>query len=296
MLEHPFDDRDGKMWLDGTMVAWCEAKLHVLSHGLHYASCVFEGERVYGGSIYAAREHAQRLANSAAILGYELPYDLSTIHAAKYEVVHHQEIMNGYVRVIAWRGGEQMGIAAPRTRIHLAVAAWPWGSYFSANALSAGVRLVTSRWRRADPQTAPVHSKASCLYAVCTLSKHEAVAQGYDDALMLDYRGQVAESTGSNIFIVKDAKLHTPIADCFLNGITRQSIIRLARRQGIEVFERAIWPSEIRSADEIFLTGTAAEVTPVGQVDDYHVTVGQLTRQLMDDYSSHVRSQADLPE
>lgn len=295
-VEHPFDDRDGEMWLDGAMVAWREAKLHVLHHGLHYASAVFEGERIYGGSIYAIKEHAERLSNSAAILGYELPYDLTTINATKYEVANRQEVSDGYVRVIAWRGGEQMGLAAPRSRIHLAVAVWPWGSYFPAKASVDGIRLITSGWRRAAPETAPVHSKASGLYTICTLAKHEANAQGYDDALMLDYRGQVAESTGSNIFIAKDGKLHTPIADCFLNGLTRQSIIRLARRRGLEVAERVIWPSEVYSAEEIFLTGTAAEITPVGQVDHYQLAVGPLTRLLMSDYRAHVRSHPGLPE
>ena len=286
----PFDDRDGVIWLNGEMVPWREAKLHVLSHALHYASAVFEGERAYGGTIYKMREHHERFHNSANILGFEIPYSVDEIDAAALDVMKANGIVDGYFRPFAWRGSEMMGVSAQETRINVAIAAWEWPSYFSPEARLKGIRLATSPWRRPAPDTAPVHAKAAGLYMICTLSKHAAEAKGFNDALMLDYRGRVAEATGANIFLLQDGKLHTPTPDCFLDGLTRQTVIALARERGIEVIERAIMPEELAKTQEVFITGTAAEVTPVGEIDGQTFTVGEITQELMTAYSDLVRN------
>lgn len=289
MSDTPFDQFDGQIWYDGEMVEWRDAKLHVLSHALHYASCVFEGERVYGGEIFKLTEHTERLANSAKILGFELPYLVAEIDEACRRCCEANDIVDGYVRPVAWRGTEMMGVSAQETKIHVAIAVWPWPSYFSPEARYKGIRLRTTKWRRPAPDTAPVDAKAAGLYMICTMSKHDAEADGYDDALMLDWEGRVAESTGSNIFIVlDDDKLHTPIADCFLDGITRRSVIELAEKRGIDVIERRIMPEELAKATEIFVTGTAAEVTPVGEIDGQTYNVGDITKTLMADYDKLV--------
>jgi len=289
MDDTPFDDRDGKIWYNGEMIDWRDAKLHVLSHALHYASSVFEGERSYGGNIFKLTEHSQRLVDSAVALGFEIPYSVAEIDQACIDVCEANNIVDGYVRPVAWRGSEMMGVSAQTTRINLAIAAWPWPSYFSPEARMKGIRLKTAPWKRPAPDTEPVHAKAAGLYMICTLSKHQVESEGYDDALMLDWRGQIAESTGANIFMVMgDGKLHTPIPDCFLDGITRRTVIDLARRRDIEVIERAIMPDELASATEVFLTGTAAEVTPVGSIDDHSFTPGEITRVLMEDYENEV--------
>ncbi len=289
----PFDDRDGAIWLDGALVPWRDAKLHVLSHGLHYASAVFEGERVYDGQIFKLTEHSERLGESARILGFSLPYTVDEIDAACRDVVAANAIGDGYVRPVAWRGSEMMGVSAQATQIRVAIAAWPWPSYFDPAALSRGIALTTSPWRRPAPDTAPVHSKAAGLYMICTMSKHAAEAQGFQDALMLDWRGLVAEATGANIFLAMDGRLHTPVPDCFLDGITRRTVIDLARRRGIEVVERQIRPEELAQADEVFLTGTAAEVAPVGRIDDRVFTPGRISECLREDYAALVRTSRD---
>lgn len=285
----PYDDRDGKIWFDGAMVPWRDTKLHVLSHALHYASCVFEGERVYGGRIFKVREHSERLFVSASALGITLPFTVEQIVEASNAVVAKQSIEDGYVRPVAWRGSEQMGVSAQNTTIHVAIAAWPWPAYFGDEARQRGIRLKTSQWRRPAPDTAPVKAKAAGLYMICTLSKHAAEAEGYHDALMLDWRGQVAEATGANIFLVQNGVLHTPTPDCFLDGITRRTVMDLAKQRGYEVVERVVMPEELARTDEVFLTGTAAEVTPVGEIDRHNFQVGPITRQLMADYDAEVR-------
>ncbi|TVR97834.1 MAG: branched-chain amino acid aminotransferase [Rhodospirillales bacterium] len=286
MATQPFDDRDGLIWFNGDLVPWRDASVHVLTHALHYASSVFEGERVYGGSIFKLTEHSQRLADSARLLGFTLPCSVDDLDRATEAVCKANGIVDGYVRPIAWRGSEMMGVSAQATRINLAIATWPWPSYFAPEARLHGIRLKTAPWRRPAPDTAPVHAKAAGLYMICTLSKHAVEDQGYDDALMLDWRGRVAESTGANIFLVfGDGRLHTPVPDCFLNGITRQTVIALARERGIEVVERPITPNELANATEVFLTGTAAEVTPVGSIDDHRYTPGEITRTLIEDYT-----------
>jgi len=286
----PFDDRDGTIWLNGELVPWRDAKLHVLSHGLHYASCVFEGERSYNGAIFEMRAHHQRLHDSARIMGFEIPYSVEEIDAAALTLLGENGIVDGYIRPVAWRGSEMMGVSAQKTRINVAIAAWEWPSYFSPEARQKGIRLTTSRWRRPSPECAPVHAKAAGLYMICTLSKHAAEHDGYQDALMLDYRGRIAEATGANIFLVQDGKLHTPVPDCFLDGITRRTVIDLARRRGIEVIERPILPEELAETSEVFISGTAAEVTPVGEIDEHRFTVGRLTQELMDAYGDLVRN------
>ena len=285
----PFDDRDGVIWFDGELIPWRQATIHILSHALHYASSVFEGERSYGGKIFKLTEHSERFQTSAEILGFELPYSVAEIDAACIETCEANGIVDGYVRPVAWRGSEMMGVSAQETRIHVAIAAWAWPSYFSPEARMKGIRLKTSDWRRPDPVTAPVKAKAAGLYMICTLSKHAAEAEGYDDCLMLDWRGRVAEATGANIFLVfGDGKLHTPTPDCFLDGITRRTVIDLAAQRGIEVVERTIMPDELKDATEIFLTGTAAEVTPVGGIDDLKFAVGDITKWMMEDYDKTV--------
>lgn len=285
----PFDDRDGQIWFDGAMVAWRDAKLHVLTHGLHYASCVFEGERVYNGHVFRLRDHSERLRRSAEILGFDLPFTVEELDAATRQVVAANGIVDGYVRPVAWRGTEMIGVSAQQTRIHVAIATWQWPTYFSAEARKAGIRMTWSRWRRPAPDTAPTQSKAAGLYMICTLGKHEAEAQGFHDAMMMDWRGQLAEATGANVFLLIDDKLHTPTPDCFLDGITRRTVIDLARARGVEVVERAMMPEDLGKAREVFLTGTAAELTPVGSVDDHRFTPGQLTEMLSADFNELVR-------
>ena len=282
----PFDDRDGVIWFNGEMVPWCDAKTHVLTHGLHYGSCVFEGERVYGGHIFKLREHSERLFHSAKVMGFEIPYSVEEIDAASEEIVATQNIEDGYIRPVSWRGSEMMGVSAQQTRIHVAIATWPWPSYFTPEARLKGIRLTIAKWARPAPNTAPTDSKAAGLYMICSLSKHAAEAEGYDDALMLDYRGRISEATGANVFLVQKGVLHTPDPDCFLDGITRRSVIDLARKRGIEVVERAIIPEELASTDEVFLTGTAVEVTPVSEIGKYQFEVGEICRQMIKDYEA----------
>jgi branched-chain amino acid aminotransferase len=288
----PYDDRDGFIWMDGALAPWRDVKVHVLTHALHYASCVFEGERVYDGRIFKLTEHSRRLATSAEVMGFELPYDVPTIDQACRQVVAANGIGDGYVRPLAWRGAEMMGVSAQHCRIHLAIAAWTWPAYFTPEARLRGIRMTRGRYARPAPNTAPTASKAAGLYMICTLSKHEAEAKGYDDALMLDYRGFLAEGTGANLFLVMDGKLHTPTPDCFLDGITRQTVIGLARDRRIEVVERHIAPDELVSAQEVFLTGTAVEVTPVREIDEHRFQVGAITRQLIADFDALTREPA----
>ena len=286
----PFDDREGSIWFDGALIPWRDAKLHVLSHGLHYASSVFEGERVYNGRVFKSLEHTQRLHKSAATLDFEIPFSVAEIEAAKRETIASMGISDGYVRPVAWRGSEMMGVSAQHNTIHLAIAAWEWPSYFDPEAKMKGIKLALSKWRRPAPDTAPVHAKAAGLYMICTMSKHKAEKEGFHDALMLDYRGLVAEATGANVFFVmKDGRIHTPTPDCFLDGITRRTVIELAKARGHEIVERQIRPEEMADATECFLTGTAAEVTPVGQIGDYSFTPGEITRGLVEDYDALVR-------
>ena len=288
----PFDDRDGVIWFDGKLIPWRDAKLHVLTHALHYAAAAFEGERAYGGRIFKSRPHSERLHKSAEILGYKIPFSVEEIEKAKADVVKAMGGGDLYVRAIAWRGSEQMGVAAQQAKIHLAIAAWAWPSYFSPELLEKGIRLKWAQYRRPAPDTAPTASKASGLYMICTISKHEAEREGYQDAMMLDYRGQLAEATGANVFLVQNGELHTPTPDCFLNGITRQTVIELARKRQIKVVERAIMPDELGKTQEVFLVGTAAEVTPVGQIGEYKFTPGAVTKQLREDYLKEVRQPA----
>ncbi len=285
----PFDDRDGWIWLDGALVPWRDAKIHVLTHGLHYGSSVFEGERVYNGKVFKLSDHSHRLVRSAEILGMDMPYGVDQIDAATMETVRANGITDGYVRPVAWRGSEMMGVAAQSTRTRLAIAVWTWPSYFSPEARMKGIRLSISDWRRPDPRTAPSQAKAAGLYMICTMSKHKAEADGFDDCLMLDYRGQVAEATGANIFFVIDGALHTPLPDCFLDGITRRTVIDLARKRGMTVVERAIFPAEIGRASECFLTGTAAEITPVSQIAGCAFRPGTVSEALISDYSNLVK-------
>lgn len=289
MAGAPFDDRDGFIWFDGALIPWRDARVHVLTHALHYASCVFEGERVYGGTVFKLTEHSERLEKSGKILGFDLPYSVQEIDDATRAVVEANGIVDGYVRPLAWRGSEMMGVAAQANRIHVAIACWLWPSYFSPEAKLKGLRLTISDWKRPAPDTAPTASKAAGLYMICTLSKHKAEAAGYDDALMLDYRGQVAEATGANIFFVKDGQLHTPKPDCFLDGITRRTVIDLARQHKIDVIERAIQPGELEGFEQAFLTGTAAEVTPLSEIGPYNFEVGTITKTLMHAYDDLVR-------
>jgi branched-chain amino acid aminotransferase len=284
----PFDDRDGQIWYDGVMVPWREAKLHVLSHGLHYASGVFEGERAYGGHIFKLRAHTERLLASGRILGFEIPWTADQIDAACKQVVAANGLTDAYVRPIAWRGAEQLSVSAQQTKIHLAIATWAWPNLFGDNRMK-GVRLDIAKWKRPHPETAPTASKAAGLYMIGTLSKHAAEAAGFDDALMLDWRGQVAEGTGANVFFVIDGDLHTPTPDCFLDGITRRSVMALARRRQMKVVQRAIMPEEMKRASEVFLAGTAAEVTPVRRIADLEFTPGRITETLLRDYEQLVR-------
>ena len=280
-----YSDLKGYIFMDGDLIDWSEAKLHVLSHGLHYASSVFEGERAYNGKIFKDNEHTQRLVNSAATLGFEIPYNIEEIKKIKKNVLEVNNISDGYIRPVAWRGSEMMGISAQENTIHFAVAAWKWPSYFSPEAKLKGIRLSISKWRRPDPQTAPVNTKASGLYMICTLSKHEAEKNGYDDSLMLDYRGYVAEATGANIFFIKNNELFTPIPDCFLDGITRRTVIQIAQNEGIKVNEKRIVLEDLKDFEQCFVTGTAAEITPVNTIDDFKFSPGNLTKLLIEKYA-----------
>jgi branched-chain amino acid aminotransferase len=285
----PFDQRDGWIWYDGQLVPWKDAKLHVLSHGLHYGSSVFEGERAYGGEVFKSTEHSERLRKSAQILDFEIPYTAAEIDAAKRLVLEKNGMIDAYLRPVAWRGSEMMGVAAQDNKIHLAIAAWEWPSYFDPAQKMKGIRIDMAEYRRPDPATAPSAAKAAGLYMICTISKHKAERKGYADALMLDWQGRVAECTGANVFFIRDGVVHTPIADCFLDGITRRTVIDLAKRRGFEVAERRIVPDELPSFNECFITGTAAEVTPVSEIGPYKFQPGNMTKVLMDDYSAEVQ-------
>ena len=285
----PFDDRDGQIWLNGELLPWRDAKTHSLTHGLHYASMVFEGERSYGGTIFKSREHTERLRNSCQLLDFDIPYSDDEMEDIKKQVLAANDIVDGYVRAFCWRGSEMMAISAQQTKVHVAVAAWQWPSYFDPEVKMKGITLDIADWKRPSPESAPVHAKAAGLYMICTLSKHAAERKGFTDALMLDYRGYVAEATGANVFfLMDDGKIHTPEPDCFLNGITRRTVIDLAKKEGLEVVERHIKPEEMAQARECFLTGTAAEVTPVSQIGYYSFTPGNVTRSLVQAYEDLV--------
>ncbi|MEL6828769.1 MAG: branched-chain amino acid aminotransferase [Pseudomonadota bacterium] len=286
MADRPFDDRDGYIWMDGDFVAWRDTKVHVLTHAMHYASCVFEGERAYGGKIFESLRHSQRLANSAEIMGFDLPVSVAELEDIKAETLAKSGLESAYIRAFAWRGSEMMGVSAQTNTIHLAVAVWAWGDYFADK--MKGIRMTHAQWRRPAPDTAPCHAKAAGLYMICTLSKHTAEQAGYADALMLDYRGQVAEATGANVFFLRDGALHTPTPDCFLNGITRQTAIKLAKSRQIEIIERAILPEELPTFSECFITGSAAEITPVSEIGDVTYTPGAVSEALVSDYSDLV--------
>jgi len=285
----PFDQRDGFIWFNGKIVPWADAKLHVLSHGLHYGSCVFEGERAYGGRIFKSTEHSARLKRSGEILDFVVPYSTAELDAAKQLVLDKNGLKDAYLRPVAWRGSEMMAVSAQANTIHVAIATWEWPSMFDMATKMKGIRLDIAEYRRPDPRTAPCLSKAAGLYMICTISKHRAERKGYADALMLDWEGRVAECTGANVFFVQDGKIHTPIADCFLDGITRQTVIGLAKARGIEVIERRIMPEELGSFSECFLTGTAAEVTPVSEIGPYRYAPAELTRGLIEDFNAAVR-------
>lgn len=286
----PFHDRDGFIWFDGEMVPWRDAKLHVLTHGLHYASGVFEGERAYGGEIFKLEEHTARLIEGAGILDFEIPYTADQINQACRDVVSANDLVDAYIRPIAWRGSEMMGVSAQSNTIHLAIAAWNWGSYFPVEQRLKGIRVANAKYRRPDPATAPVHAKAAGLYMICTIEKHRAEKNGYADAMMLDWRGQVAECTGANMFFIKGGVIHTPTPDCFLDGITRRTVIGLAKARGIEVIERVIMPEELKDFTECFLTGTAAEVTPVSEIGDETFKPAAITEALLADFMELVQS------
>ena len=289
----PFDQMPGVIWFDGKLIPSPDAKIHVLTHGLHYASAVFEGERAYGGVIFKSREHSERLKNSAAVLDFDIPYSVADIDAAKCLVLEKNGQPNAYVRPIAWRCSEQLGVSAQGNAIHLAIAAWEWPSYFDPAQRLKGIRLDLAEYRRPDPRTAPCLAKAAGLYMICTISKHRAERRGYADAMMLDWEDRVAECTGANIFFIRDGKIHTPIADCFLAGITRATAIDLAKRRSIEVIERRILPDELASFSECFITGTAAEVTAVAEIAQWRFTPGAISRQLMDDYTAEVQPKGE---
>ncbi|WP_114009555.1 branched-chain amino acid aminotransferase [Cohaesibacter intestini] len=291
-----FDQREGHIWYNGDYVDWKDAKMHVLSHGLHYASSVFEGVRAYGGEIFKLEQHTNRLFASADMLGMEMPYSREELNRIQIEILEKEGLQDAYLRPIVWRGSEMMGISAQSNRINVAVAAWEWPSYFKPEDRLKGLRLATAEWRRPDPRTIPCRAKAAGLYMICTLSKHKVERQGFNDAMMLDFEGYIAEATGANIFFTKNGVLHTPTPDCFLDGITRQTTIELAKRRGIEVIERKIRPEELGDFEECFLTGTAVEVTPVSVIDNYGFTPGDITKQLMDDYTNEVTPKAIAAE
>ncbi|MBO6805844.1 branched-chain amino acid aminotransferase [Thalassospira sp.] len=291
MTTPTFDNRDGYIWYNGELKPWRESTLHVLSHAVHYGSAVFEGERSYNGKVFKLAEHGERLIKSGEILDMKIPYSAAELDDAVVETLAANNITEGYVRRIAWRGSEMMGVSAQTTRINVAIACWEWPSYFAPEERLKGIRLDLSKWARPAPNTAPTNAKASGLYMICTLSKHEAERKGYADALMLDYRGQVAEATGANVFFIKDAQIHTPKPDCFLDGITRRTVIALAKERGYEVIERVIMPEEMADFEECFLTGTAAEVTPVAEIGPYSFTPGQVCKTMMEDYMALVRGE-----
>jgi len=285
-----YNDRDGKIWMDGNLVDWREANVHILTHAMHYASSVFEGERAYNGKIFKSREHSNRLHFSAGQLDFEIPFSVDEIEAAKNKVLKENGFTDAYVRAVAWRGaGEDMGVASARNPVRLAIAAWEWGAYYG-DAKMKGAKLDISKWKRPSPETIPSHAKAAGLYMICTLSKHAAEAKGCSDAMMFDYRGYIAEATGANIFFVKDGEVHTPKADCFLNGLTRQTVIGMLNERQVKVHERHIMPEELESFQQCWLTGTAAEVTPVGKIGDYNFEVGAITRDIAEGYEKLVRS------
>ncbi len=290
-----YDQMGGHIWMNGEFVEWGNATIHVLTHGLHYASSVFEGERAYEGEIFKLRAHTERLFFSAEALGMKIPYTVEEIDAACKATLEKQGLRDAYIRPVAWRGSEMMGVSAQNNRINVAIAVWEWPSYFAPEEKLKGIRLDRAEWRRPDPRTIPSFAKAAGLYMICTLSKHAAEAKGFADALMLDYRGQVAEATGANVFFIRDGVIHTPTPDCFLDGITRQTVIQLAKRRGYEVVQRAIMPEEMADFSECFLTGTAAEVTPVSQIGSYSFTPGVISKTLMEDYESEVRGRPVLP-
>lgn len=285
-----YDDRDGLIWMDGDLKPWRDANVHILTHAMHYASSVFEGERAYNGKIFESRKHSERLHFSAGELDFEIPYTVDEIEAAKAKVLETSGLSDAYVRAVAWRGaGEDMGVASAKNPVRMAIAAWEWGAYYG-DAKMKGAKLDISEWKRPSPETIPCHAKAAGLYMICTLSKHKAEAKGCSDAMMFDYRGYVAEATGANIFFVKDGEVHTPKPDCFLNGITRQTVVGMLEDRQIKVHERHILPEELESFQQCWLTGTAAEVTPVGQIGDYNFEVGALTRDIAEGYETLVRS------
>ena len=288
MAAQSYDRMSGVIWYDGKLVPWNEANLHVLSHGLHYASAVFEGERAYGGEIFKSREHTERQIRSAATLDMPFPYSVDEIEAAKRAVLEKNGLVDAYVRPVAWRGSEELSVPARNNKVHVAIAAWVWPSYFSVEEKLKGIRLEWSRWKRPSPETIPSSAKAAGLYMICTLSKDAAMANGYADALMLDYRGLVAAATGANVFFVKGDEIHTPTPDCFLNGITRQTLIQLARENGYKVIERHIKPEELADFEECFLTGTAAEVTPVSEIGEYKFKPGKACTSLINAYTEAV--------
>jgi len=285
-----YDDRDGFIWMDGKLVDWRDANVHVLTHALHYASSVFEGERCYNGTIFKSVAHSERLKASAKMIDFEIPWSVEDIEKAKYDVLKANGWTDAYVRAVAWRGaGEDMGVASAKNPVRLAIAAWEWGNYYG-DAKFKGAKLDISKWKRPSPETIPVHAKAAGLYMICTTSKHAAEAKGCSDALFMDYRGYVAEATGANIFFVKDGEVHTPLADCFLNGLTRQTVIEMLKERNITVHERHIMPEELESFEQCWLTGTAAEVTPVGQIGEFNFEVGAMTRDISDAYEKLVRA------
>lgn len=285
----PYHDRDGLIWMDGTLVPWREAKVHVLTHALHYASAVFEGERAYEGEIFKLTEHSRRLVEGAGIMDFEIPYTVAEIDQACRDVIAANTLSDCYVRPIAWRGSEQMGVSAQHSKIHLAIAAWNWGSYFPMEQRLKGIRIAHAKYRRPDPACAPSKAKAAGLYMICTIEKHRAERAGYSDALMLDYRGRVAECTGANIFFIRDGVIHTPDPSCFLDGITRRTVIALAKARGLNVIEREIMPEELASFSECFITGTAAEVTPVSEIGEHRFKPGSITEALLNDYMELVK-------
>ena len=285
-----YDDRDGQIWMDGKLIPWRDANVHILTHALHYASSVFEGERCYNGRIFRGVEHSERLKRSAEMLDFEIPWTVEEIEAAKYAMLKANGWSDAYVRAVAWRGaGEDMGVSARRNPVRMAIAGWEWGNYYG-DAKMKGARLDISKWKRPSPETIPSHAKAAGLYMICTMSKHAAEAKGCSDAMMFDYRGYVAEATGANIFFVKDGEVHTPKPDCFLNGLTRQTVIGMLNERQIKVHERHIMPEELEGFEQCWLTGTAAEVTPVGRIGDWNFEVGALTRDISEGYERLVRA------
>ena len=285
-----YDDRDGKIWLDGTLVDWRSARVHIMTHAMHYASSVFEGERAYNGKIFKSRDHSERLIQSGKLIDFDVPYSVDEIEKAKEKALTANGLADAYIRALAWRGaGEDMGVASARNPVHLAVAVWPWGNYYG-DAKLKGAKLDIAKWRRPDPATAPSQAKAAGLYMIATMSKHAAEAKGCSDAMMFDYRGYIAEATGANIFFVKEGEVHTPLADAFLNGLTRQTVIEMLQQKGVKVVERHIIPGELEGFEQCWLTGTAAEVTPVGEIGDYRFEVGALTQEVAKSYEKKVRS------